>query len=262
MGIIHHLYKSLLCLFLLPVSAALAAEVPPTPLHFIGLYKFDWSGIALGALELGIDETATAYSLRLTIASKGIVNLFTHHMSETDASGDRQGDMFTPRHYESRYKTKNKPRHIKLTFDNKGSITEEIVEPPEDRNERPEVPHSLKDGAYDPLGGLLMLLAGHQKFRAFNAKQLYEVYAQPAGVTQLHLNNINYKAHTYILTRTPLAGMTAKETKEYAKGEPPLTLFVSDDARRIPLAVTMPIYFSAVHGVLAKECTQWIECRP
>jgi hypothetical protein len=258
MGTTRHLYKTILLVFLIGVKPVLAADVPPN-LHFIGHYDFDWGGIHLGSLVLGIDESVDHYTLRLQVASEGVANLFTRHMSITEATGWKSGNAYHPEHYESHYETKHKPRHVKLGFDSRGVITEEINEPPEDRKDRPEVPHNLKDGSYDPLSGLMALRTGASDVRAFDAKRLYDVHSAPVAVTQPAAIG-NHVADPIVLSRTPLAGLTAKETKEYKKGEPQLILYFSNDARRIPLGVTMPLYFSEVRGVLVKECTTWKEC--
>jgi hypothetical protein len=261
MGRKYHLYKVLVALFLLNSNMAQAA-VPSAPLHFIGRYQFDWNNIPLGALELGIDETANTYKMRLAVESKGAINLFTHHTNDTNENGRYEGMQYMPEHYESYYKTKNKPRHIKLAFDKKGVVTEEVNEPPEDRNDRAEVPHNLKDGAVDPLTAVMMIRAGQTNFRGFDAKRLFEVKAIAAAPTVINqpfpLVN-NQKALPYILSREPLAGITAKEMKEFKKGEPPLTLYFSDNARRIPLGITVPFY-GVLRGMLMQECTKWEEC--
>jgi len=230
------------------------------PLHFYGRYEFTWSGITLGTLVLGIEDENDRYSMHLLVTSAGIVNLFTHHASDTVASGKREGTAYLPRYYESYYKTKKKPRHIKLEFNAKGAVTTEINEPPEDRNDRPEVPHKLKDGAYDPLTALLALRAGMQDMRGFDAKRLYEVKAKESKQDTLFIAGDWRKATPYILSRTPLSGLTAKEMREYRQGEPLLTLYLSNDKERIPLAVSMPVSIGYVSGTLVKTCKEWKAC--
>lgn len=259
MGMKTHFCKAGFLLYLLCFSQALADE-PLAPLHFVGRYDFNWSGIELGTLVLSIDEDGDQYKMHLAVASEGIVNLFTRHMSDTVANGKHVGNSYQPVFYESYYKTKKKPRHIRLAFDDKGVVTEEFNEPPEDRNDRPEVPHNLKDGAVDPLSLIMMMRAGAKDVKAFDAKRLYEVKAGREGKDTLYTENKWQKANFLTLSRTPLAGLTAKETKEYNKGEPAMAFYFSADARRIPLAMSVPIMLGDVSGVLVKECKSWAEC--
>jgi len=254
------LYKPLLLVFLFGLHSAYADDAPEK-LHFNGRYLFAWNGITLGRLVLGIEERKDRYALHLLVSSEGIVNLFTRHVSDTEASGIIKDGKYMPRHYESHYQTKHKPRHIKLTFNQEGAVIEEINEPPEDRSDRPEVPHKLKDGAYDPLSGMMAIRAGLLVLPAFDAKRLYEVKAVPDDKTVLRLAGKKYAATGYIFSRTPLAGMTAKEMKEYSKGEPPLSFYFSDDARHIPLLIRLPMMLGSVEGKLVKECATWEECR-
>lgn len=230
------------------------------PLHFAGVYDFDWSGIKLGQLVLGVDETPDHYNMHLVVASEGIVNIFTRHVSDTVVNGKRTAHGYLPEYYESYYKTKQKPRHIRLTFDAKGAVKEELNEPPEDRSDRPEVPHNLKDGSYDPLTLLMALRAGAREAHGFDAKRLYYVHAQDGGRDNLYIEGKWRKAFSLVLTRTPLGGLTAKETMAYKKGEPPLSLYFSNDKDRIPLAVSMKLFFGEMAGVLTRECKTWQEC--
>jgi len=253
------LYKAISWLFLTAAGAAYAEPAPDT-LHFVGLYRFSWSGITLAGAELSIDTTRDTYALRLAASSQGIVNLFTRHRSDTSASGRRAGNRYFPAAYESHYWTKNKPRHLKLVFNSKGAITEETVEPPEDRTERAEVPHALKDGTIDPLTLLLALRAGHMP-RVFDAKRLWDGKAIEGHPIGLRTYNGNHMAVPYMLSRTPVAGFTQKEVAEYQRGEPPLTFYFSDDLRRIPLYMSMPVYMGRLQGSLTKECSTWDECK-
>ncbi len=251
-----HFYKMLIALFLASAQTAWAAE----PMnHFIGQYDFSWSGFRLGWLALEVDENDKAYSMRLKVESAGLVNLFTHHTDDTVVKGARSGQIYHPELYESHYQTKNKPRYIKLMFNKKGVVTEEINEPPEDRTLRPEVPHALKDGAYDPLTLMMALRNGATESRSFDAKHLFAVHsAHEAGAEPVTFGK--YSVTGYTLSRTPLAGITQKEAQSYAKGEPPLTLYLSADARQIPVGVSIPFLLSHIRGILVKECATWDAC--
>ncbi len=260
MGTRYRLYKIIILISLIGINPAIANDNILPPLHFNGRYAFDWSGITLGKLAVSVDEGKDRYKLRLIVASAGATNLFTHHMSDTVATGRREGNTYFPEYYESYYKTKQKPRHIKLEFNKKGVVTTEINEPPEDRNDRPEIPHALKDGSYDPLTGFMALRSGDAKLPAFDAKRLYEIYARKGSSHPLYREKTLQNALPFTLSRTPLAGLTAKELREYAKGEPEVTLYLSNDQRRIPLAMSMPILLGSVHGVLIKECKEWNDC--
>lgn len=248
-------------LFVLAAQTAYAdSPAAADTMHFIGRYDFTWSGIALAAAEFSIDKEQENYKLRIEISSKGIVNLFTRHRSDTSASGKRINGHYYPHIYESRYWTKNKPRHLKLVFDSVGRITEETVEPPEDRSERPEVPHALKDKTLDPLTLVLVVPEGNTTPRVFDAKRLWEGKAIAGDATVLRTYDGKRAAIPYLLTRKPLSGLTQKEKKEYEHGEPPLTFYFSADERHIPLYMTMPVYMGSLTGTLTKECKTWDEC--
>jgi hypothetical protein len=147
-----------------------------------------------------------------------------------------------------------------LRFNASGAVTDELNEPPEDRNDRPEVPHTLKDGSFDPLTALMVMRTQVAALRVFDAKRLYEVKMEPNSQRTLQLASGARKGVSFNLSRIPLAGMTGKEIKEYKKGEPQLVFYFSNDTQRVPLAVFMPIYFGRLEGALTKECKTWEEC--
>lgn len=248
-------------LFLLQATGAVAADAPPpADIHFIGQYSFTWAGLALAKAELAIDKTRDKYALKLQVRLAGIVNLFTSHRSITTVEGSHEGESYHPHVYESHYWTKKKPRHLKVAYDAKGVMVEETVEPPEDRTERPEVPHALKDKTIDPLTLLLALGGGNLTPRVFDAKHLYDGKAVKGEQTVLRTEIGKVAAIPYDLSRTPVSGLTAKEQREYATGEPPLAFYVSADDRHIPLYMTMPAFLGYVKGWIAKECKTWEEC--
>ena len=265
MDVMRIIYK-MLAVFCLSMAsyAANADQTPPKlpePLSFIGKYYFSWGTFHLGDLELSIQEKPGHYDLRLAVTSSGMVNWFTRHESDTEVVGTRSDSHYQPVAYESRYKTKNKPRHIKLSFNKAGKIIEELNEPPENRALRAEVPANLKDGTYDPLTTLMVMRSGMLSFQAFDAKRLYQVTAAEAGEDNLSVLGDDIDVAHYILSRSPLAGLTDKEKKEYEGGEPPLHFYFSKDAKRIPVYMTMPIFMGSVKGTLVKECKVWDECK-
>lgn len=237
------------------------AKALPEPITFYGQYSFSWAGFRLGKLALGIDEKKDSYKLYLSVTSAGIVNLFTHHTNTTEAHGRRNGNTYRPEFYESHYKTKKKPRHIRLQYDAKGNTTEVYNDPPEDRAKRPEVPADISKDSYDPLTGMMAIRTGLYSLKAFDVKRLYEVTAVSNGMETVSALDKDVEAEKLTLSRKPIAGMTEKETKEYEAGEPPLNFYFSNDARRVPVLMTMPVLLGTVKGLLTKECATWDECK-
>jgi len=245
------------------VSAADALPVAklPAPVTFFGQYHFSWGGIHLGKLALGIEEKKDSYKLYLAVTSGGIINLFTRHSNSTEAYGKRGSSIYHPSFYESHYKTKKKPRHIRLQYDAKGKVIEVYNDPPEDRAKRPEVPEDMSKDSYDPLTGMMAIRAGKLALKAFDVKRLYEVSATDEGRETVTALDNDVEAQKFNLSRKPLAGMTEKETKEYEDGEPPLYFYFSTDERRVPVFMSMPVLMGSINGYLVKECKTWDECK-
>ncbi len=259
-----NLYKmlTLICLTSINmVSHSACAADAPAPAPFIGQYDFTWAGIRLGKLELSMEEGATDYKLRLAVTSAGIVNWFTHHESDTEVKGLHTAKGYQPLYYESNYKTKKKPRHIRLQYTKDGTNTEVLNEPAEDRTLRPEVKPELRNGSFDPLSALMVLRSDQLTIPAFDAKRFYEVKATDVGKETMAIIGKDTETQHYTLARTPLGGLTEKEKTEYKNGEPPLHFYLSTDARHVPVYMTMPILMGSVKGILIKECSTWDECK-
>jgi hypothetical protein len=270
MDTMRNLYKMLAIIFLMqiniasPPANAQDAEVKaklPEQVKFYGYYSFTWGGIKLGKLALGIEEDKSSYKVYLSVTSAGLVNLFTRHVNSTEARGKHDAKGYHPTFYESNYQTKKKPRHIRLQYDGKGNVTEVFNDPPEDRAKRPEVPAGQSKDSYDPLTGVMLMRSGILNFRGFDVKRLYEVTAVSEGTETVTALGRDIEAEKFSLSRKPLAGMTEKETKEYAEGEPTVYFYFSNDVRRVPVYMSMPMMFGSVKGVLTRECATWDECK-
>ncbi len=231
------LYKIAAFAFLLTLgtlSAARAEEKALAPFTLKSDYVLSWSGLPFGILHIEAEEGLDHYQITTDIRFTGLLKLFVKHESHTVVSGNPADFAKGPRVYESNYKTKNKPRRVKLAYDAQGTITEEILEPTENRQKRPAVPAADKNGVVDALSytpelrrRLAAALAKGEKgfhFPVFDGRRLM--------MTDFTIQSTN--PIRIIGTRKPLAGLTRDEMEKYNEGEPPLTIEFS------PLPQLMP----------------------
>jgi hypothetical protein len=159
------------------------------------------------------------------------------------------------REYETYYTSKNKPRHVKLVYAKSGKVVEEVVEPPENRDRRPEVAAWLKTSSLDPLSYIFAVreemhkarTEGRDRFtiRLYDGRRLmdttYVIGKESDGTLQV------------TGSREAVAGFTAKEMKKL-RSEPKVSMYFTDDERMIPLRLELPLPLGVATATLAKTC--------
>lgn len=249
------LRKTLKYWLLFTICAALPAQAEEQPaLAPFALstdYEFSWVGIPFGTLHVEAHERLDDYQIAADIKLTGLLSVFVKHSSHTVVSG-HPGD-FTrgPRVYESNYKTRDKPRHVKLGYDAQGHITEEIIEPAENRAKRPEVPRAQKDGTLDPLSLMAQirrrlasaLAAGETEFQlpAFDGRRQMQTFYRIEGRQTIRIEDQKIPVTKVTVTRQPVAGYTRGELDDFAQGDPTLIMFFSDLPELMPVRLRADI---------------------
>jgi hypothetical protein len=249
--------------FFLPFSAP-AAE--PAPLDMNARYEFDWNGIALGRVTVGIHETATDYAMHAVVDSKGIVSLFASHHSDTTVKGRRANGRYVASVYETRYNTRKKFRHVKIVYDEAGRVKEQVMEPPDPDS---PVTQADKDHASDLLTTVLRIrrelsLAWQAKktrydFDMYDGRRIAHLHFAVVGESTRRVNGKPYSVLAVMGTRTPGPGYSEKD-RARMKDEPGMMIYFSNDAKLMPLAIEIH-YLGNVRGDLSLECKSFEECR-
>lgn len=222
-------------------------------------YLFRWNGMPFGALSLAMEADDSRYTLRCHIESRGLLRLFSRHESNSDVSGNVRRLSGGPRRYETFYKSRGKPRHVRLVYDEEGQITEEVVEPPENPEKRPPVARELSRGTLDPLSYALAVRAalrdarakgaGSFSLRIYEGRRLMDTEYRITGSGAVEQHGRNQPTIELTARRTPIAGFTAKELARM-KNEPPLRLYFSDDDRLLLLRLELRLY-----GIITVDLT-------
>lgn len=245
-----------------PARAQEAQTTPPplAPFTLEALYEFTWTGIPFGKLRLEAKESLDEYQISANVKLTGLLSMFVKHSSQTSVSGSARDFIKGPRTYESNYKTRNKPRRIKMFYDQNGHIGEHIIEPAENRAKRPEVPSAQKDRSLDPLTLMPQLrrrLAealskGEKEFQypVFDGRRLMQTTYRIEGKQTLRIGGKKVPTTKIVVTRRPIAGYSKGELDDFQKGDPALMMFFSD------LPELMPVKLRADIAVGALEATR------
>lgn len=246
-----------------PPLSAKAGTLAVEPLTFKGIYEFRFAGLPFGKLGVEITQTDTEYSIAADVASTGIINLFTRHTSHSVVKEKRTAKSNEAVNYETYYRTKNKPRHVKLTYSD-GKITEEIVEPPENPAKRLPVPAEVKNAATNPLSLILQMrekLAETQdnkepafSLNVYDGRRATKVDFTIKDQQTINVNGQKQPVTEVELHRQPLAGFTESELADYDPKEPTLRLYFTNDTRLIPIKAEVTVMMAPLTATLVKEC--------
>lgn len=246
-------------------------SLPPLqPFNYTGYYDVSWSGITVGTLVADAHEDDAHYKMSAFIESTGLTYLFTRHKSETTVEGIRQDGRYLPQQYRTEFSTRGSSREIILTYDKTGKMVQEVANPPENRQKRPEVPMELKERVIDLLttffvqrGKIYEALARDNPeftIRMYDGRRLTDLHFKVFGRQVVGWHNQDTPVIHFTFTRTPIAGFKKSELEDIQKEEPDINLYLSDDGQLIPLKIVVASAAGMFYANLARECPSLEAC--
>lgn len=260
MGINVRFCNILICFCLLPIWAHASS---PAPVTFKGIYVVDFAGVPFGKVGLEFEQNTHTYAITADVISTGLVNLFTKHSSHTTV--ESAGGKLV---YETHYQTKKKKRHVKWERNNNKTI-EEIVEPPDNRAVRPAVPEEQKRESHDPLSMVVQIrdkipdvLEGLKNFsvNVYDGRRLTKVDIAAEGTRVLKISGKKIPVVALSARRSPITGFTPSEMEDFSRKEPPLYIYMSNDARAMPIRLEWNFWMGKITATLTKECRTGESC--
>lgn len=240
-----------------------------TPVNFKGVYEFALSGVRFGKMGIEAEQSPDHYAMTCDIATTGLLKLFVQHSSHTTVDGAGQDFLYPDSIYETRYQTKKKAKYVKMVRQG-GALIEEKLVPPETFETRPRVPAELKNDAVDPLSFLPMmrreLWAAAQQgknafsLNAYDGRRLTQVNFAIEGKKTIFHRGAEQPVIVVTARRKQITGFTDSEIRDFNPKEPLLYIYVSDDARLLPLKLEARLWMSPVTATLVKECRTGESC--
>lgn len=261
-------FINILMLAIFMAFPALAAE-NLTPIDEKLYYEANWSGVNFGKIGIEINEQPDKANVTCDISSSGIMALFIKHSSHTTLAASGHNFTYPDRVYESNYFTRKKSRHVKLTYKN-SKISEQIVEPPDNRDKRPAVPEDDINSAYDLMSFLLQMRSelfaaqksGKTEFsiNAYDGRRLTQGDFKITGKKTIQVAGAKQETIVVSSRRKFLAGYTKSEQDDYDPNEPSMTTYFSNDEKLIPLRMEVPFFMQVISATLVKRCEKAGEC--
>jgi hypothetical protein len=252
------------------VTAALIRGAAAAPVQY--RFSATWTGLPVADIYLTLDDDADGYRAAIDIRSLGLMKL----LSRFDASGSAEGAFaadatIVPARYDSDYKLRKKRNHQSLVYVPDGSgVTAERG--PADTSTKPPLALPFRQNVVDPLAALVALrdrlrrhalpVDGSFKIPVYDDKRRFDIDGKFLGRETLSLNGTANPALHFHLLLTPIAGFrTAAEEGEDIENKPrEVELYISDDARLVPLQLTVSIFYLPAVTLLVGPCTTAAPC--
>ena len=235
-------------------SIALLLATAPGRAHanqIVAYYSAYWAGLPAAQIRLRLGSAAAAYSDEIEICTDGLPRLFTHFRGRAEAEGRLvPGETASPTRYDARYDLrKRKNSHIGMRFVSRNG-TAVAERSPDDTSRKPPLAEKFRRGIVDPLTAFERIrgaIAAGRSARdasftvpVYDGARRFDVLGrilpkedQDRGVLRVEL------------TLRPIAGFKGETSED---GDPddaprPAALTLTDDARLLPTAMTVRVYF-------------------
>lgn len=245
-----------------------AADGPARAEQIVALYSAYWAGLPAGQIRLSLDDGKAGYDDRIVIASTGLPRLVTHFRGTARADGQLLGHgLADPSHYDALYDLhKLRNFRISMRFIGRGSamVAERGAR---DTSRKPLLAAVFRRGAVDPMTAVERLReaiaaagAADRSFSipVYDGVRRFDVVGRilPKGDQTRGLLKVE-------LTLRPIAGFKGASSGD--GGDPddaprPVALTLSDDARLLPLALTVRVYYLPLVVRLDHLCTAATPC--
>jgi hypothetical protein len=253
--------------------ALLAAAVRPDRASadpLVAVYDASWAGLPAARIRVEFNDGGTYYRNSIQISTEGLPRLVTHFRGHATAEGRLESDRpAEPLRYDAVYDLrKRRNSHISMRFVARGQST--VAERgPGDTSRRAQLGEPYRRDAVDPLSAFERIReALRAALHADRATFVVPVYdgARRFDVKGRVLPRSNRDGHSLqvALVLRPIAGFKGETSED---GDPddaprPARLTVSDDARLLPLAAEVRVYYLPLVVRLDHLCPGRPACAP
>jgi hypothetical protein len=229
---------------LLAISAgpALAEEVTAS-------YSAVWAGLPAGKIRLTLHDSDNGYHHEIGIATEGLPRLFTQFRATATAEGRlAAGRTAEPSRYLAAYDLRKRhDARISMHFvPRPGGVVAERG--PDDTSRKPALAEKFRKNSVDPLSALeqireaLRTAGPGRQFTipVYDGARRFDIIGE-----MLPRNGRPDGTLRAELTLRPIAGFRGETSEDGDPDDAPrkVELTVTDDARLLPLSITVPVFF-------------------
>jgi hypothetical protein len=229
--------------------AAVASSDRAAAEDVVALYSAYWAGLPAGHIRLTLHDGGAGYRDEIEIATEGLPFLLTRFRAAAWAEGDLASDRRPePARYLADYDLRKRhDSRVSLQFLHR--ISDTIAErSPDDTSHKPPLPEAFRKNAVDPLSALEHLRAALRQPRpdgsftipVYDGARRFDIVGRI-----LPRNGAADGRLRAELTLRPIAGFKGETSEDGDPDDAPrkVELIVTDDARMLPLSMSVPVFF-------------------
>jgi hypothetical protein len=221
------------------------------------LYRATWAGVPAAKIRLTLHDGGGSYRDEIAVGSEGLPWLVTHFRGTATADGRIATDGTpTPTRYDANYDLrKRKNRELRMNFVARdGAIVAQRGT--DDTSRKPELAEQFRRNVIDPLSVITLIRAAVRRGETAFTIPVYDGARRfNTEVRVLPRDPKEPGVHLALLLRA-IAGFKGESSED---GDPddaprPASLTLSDDARLLPLSMSVKIWFLPLDVSLERVC--------
>jgi hypothetical protein len=245
------------------VAALILVAVAARADDAVLLYRATWGGLPAAQIRVIAHTSVSAYRIEIAIASEGFPNVVTHFRATGIVDGRlTAGRPPLPTRFDANYDLrKRKDSKLRMTFVAHGAaiVAERGAE---DTSRKKVLAEEFRRNVVDPLSALLAIQAAVRRGETDFTVPVYDDARRFDTVGQVLPRDPREPGIHLAMTLKAIAGFKGETSND---GDPddaprPVSLILSDDARLLPLAMSVPIWFLPLEVTLVRICDAGAPC--
>jgi hypothetical protein len=235
----------LLAAALLSLAASARAD------DIVAVYAAYWAGLPAGEIQVRLHDGAGAYHDEIEIRTTGLPALITRLRGTGIAKGRLAADRpAEPSHYDAIYDLwKRRNSHISMRFVPRAGVV--VAERgPDDTSRKPPLAEKFRSNAVDPVTAFNRVRsalraahrADHSSFTipVYDGARRFDILGRILPKKDASEGTLHAE-----LTLRAIAGFKGESSEDGDPDDAPrkVDLLVTDDARMMPLSITVPVFF-------------------
>jgi uncharacterized protein DUF3108 len=235
--------------FAVALLLASGTAVPAAAEDLVASYSAYWAGLPAANIRLTLRDGGVGYHDEIEIATEGLSRLLTRFRATASAEGRRAADRTAePSRYVAAYDLrKRRDSRVSLRFTRRADAT--VAERgPDDTSRKSPLAEAFRRNSVDPLSALERLRealrvarpGGSFSIPVYDGARRFDIIGRvmPKGGAA----DGTLRAE---LTLRPIAGFRGETSEDGDPDDAPrkVELVVTDDARVLPLSITVPVFF-------------------
>jgi len=235
--------------------------------EIVAVYDAYWAGVPAGKIRLKLhDGGGPTYRAEIEIETVGLPHLLAGFRATATAEGHHTADRpAEPAHYRAVYDLrKRRDRRVSMQFVNRGGAT--VAERgADDTSRKPPLAEGFRKNTVDPLSALERIRAALRAPRrdtrftvpVYDGARRFDIIGHI-----LPKRGASDESLQVELTLRPIAGFKGETSEDGDPDTAPrkVELSVTDDARVVPLSITVPVFFMPLVVQFRRLCAAGDPC--